>query len=335
MNPANGEMCTYETESGKSDYTWSVTGGSILMGQGTRFLAVKWENVNAEGHISVYYTADNACVTSPTDSTVTMTTTTDATLQNLVVSEGTLSPAFNASITNYTVDVINSVTSITITATANDANATVSGDGAKSLNVGANTFNIVVTAKDGTTKKTYTVIVTRVASNDATLSNLSVNEGTLLPLFSQSIFAYTVEVENEIENITINATPNHPNATVSGTGTKTLIEGTNNFGIVVTAENNTTSQTYNLVINRKNATGIEKTPTNQLIIYPNPVKDYLYIRFEKPIEKIEIYNQSGICALTENNPTEKLNVATLTNGFYLVRIYIGGILVTQKIFIRK
>jgi len=92
----------------------------------------------------------------------------DATLKSLTVSEETLTPAFDADITEYTVDVTTDISSITINATANYSAATVSGDGIKSLNVGDNTFNIVVTAEDGTTTNTYTVVVTRATTTGTT-----------------------------------------------------------------------------------------------------------------------------------------------------------------------
>jgi len=79
-------------------------------------------------------------------------------LATLTVSAGTLSPTFNPSVYAYTVTVPSSVANITLTATPLD-NATVSGDGEKALNTGLNTFNIVVTTKDG--QNTYTVIVDR------------------------------------------------------------------------------------------------------------------------------------------------------------------------------
>ena len=62
--------------------------------------------------------------------------------------------------TSYTLDVGNSVTKITIKASAADEKATVSGTGTKSLKEGKNTFNVVVTAESGA-KKTYVVTVTR------------------------------------------------------------------------------------------------------------------------------------------------------------------------------
>jgi len=64
-------------------------------------------------------------------------------------------------------------------------------------------------------------------------------------------------------------------------------------------------------------------------------KDELYITAESPVAKVEIYNQSGACVLINNNPTEKLNVAHLANGVYLVRIYTNGTPVTKKIVIKK
>lgn len=62
--------------------------------------------------------------------------------------------------TSYTLDVGNSVTKITIKATASDEKASVSGTGTKTLKEGKNTFSVVVTAESGA-KKTYTVTVTR------------------------------------------------------------------------------------------------------------------------------------------------------------------------------
>lgn len=97
---------------------------------------------------------------------------TDASLASLTVSEGTLSPAFEASQTSYTVSVDNSVSQITIGGIANHSQAFVTGNtGSKELAIGLNVFNIVVTAEDGTTQQTYSVTVTR-----ATPSGIA-NEG--------------------------------------------------------------------------------------------------------------------------------------------------------------
>ena len=85
----------------------------------------------------------------------------DATLKSLTVSNGELSPVFAADVTEYTVDVAYSVNNITITGTANHANATVANVTGKALEVGENPISITVTAEDGATKKDYTVTVVR------------------------------------------------------------------------------------------------------------------------------------------------------------------------------
>jgi hypothetical protein len=104
----------------------------------------------------------------PAKATITLTVkdslSIDASLSNLTVSTGSLSPAFNSTTYSYTVDVPYSTSSITLTATTTDANASISGDGVKNLSVGANVFTIIVTAEDGATTQTYTVTVNRAAN---------------------------------------------------------------------------------------------------------------------------------------------------------------------------
>jgi len=100
----------------------------------------------------------------------------DATLGSLTVSSGTLNPVFNADTTNYTVEVTNDVSSITIDAIANSSAATISGTGTKSINVGSNTVTVTVTAEDGTTK-IYTIVINRpniTAINEVKNTNLNI-----------------------------------------------------------------------------------------------------------------------------------------------------------------
>ncbi len=102
------------------------------------------------------------------------TTSSDASLRELRLSGVTLSPAFAAATTSYTASVANGVSSTTVTATQNDAAATLAispNDGAAdtagrqvSLDVGSTTVTVKVTAADGTTTQTYTVTVSRAAA---------------------------------------------------------------------------------------------------------------------------------------------------------------------------
>ena len=97
----------------------------------------------------------------------------DATLNALTISSGTLSPIFTSGTDTYTASVDNSVSSVTVTPTVDDSHAAIkvngslvtSGNASSSipLTVGANEIDIVVTAQDGTTVETYVVDVTRAA----------------------------------------------------------------------------------------------------------------------------------------------------------------------------
>lgn len=81
-------------------------------------------------------------------------------LESLVVNGYNLTPTFNKFTQSYDLIVPNSVGSIRVSATALDSNATITGTGNIPLNVGNNTINIVVRAKNGDTR-TYTLNVVR------------------------------------------------------------------------------------------------------------------------------------------------------------------------------
>lgn len=79
-------------------------------------------------------------------------------LESLGLSVGEIT--FNKTTQSYTVIVPNSVTRITIAATPEDSKTRVSGDGIKTLKVYTNTFRIVVTDENQTTR-TYTLNIVR------------------------------------------------------------------------------------------------------------------------------------------------------------------------------
>ncbi|HWB04923.1 MAG TPA: choice-of-anchor D domain-containing protein [Verrucomicrobiales bacterium] len=101
---------------------------------------------------------------------------TNALLGSLTLSTGTLQPAFTPQVTSCTAQVSEITESVTFNASADDARSTLSWridsaawqpglTGAAQfpvpLHFGANTVDIRVTAQDGTTVKTYSVIITR------------------------------------------------------------------------------------------------------------------------------------------------------------------------------
>lgn len=175
----------------------------------------------------------------------------DNTLSSLAVVQSTLTPSFDPAIESYISNVAYTVTNVDITATASSDAATVSGTGNKDLNTGDNTFEIVVTAENNTTK-TYTIVVKRAKNNNAKLSNITISGGfTLTPSFDPDTTTYNVSVPNSASSIDITAFKQDPNAvSVTGVGTVNLNTGFNTINIVVTAENGTTKKTYTLIVER-------------------------------------------------------------------------------------
>jgi pimeloyl-ACP methyl ester carboxylesterase len=102
---------------------------------------------------------------------VTSSSSANTALESLVLSSGTLSPDFSGDTTSYTSSVPYAVDSLTVTPTTSDPTASVqvndtaaaSGSPSNEINleVGPNTIDVTVTAPDGTTSRTHTVIVTR------------------------------------------------------------------------------------------------------------------------------------------------------------------------------
>jgi hypothetical protein len=195
----------------------------------------------------------------------------DATLKSLAISAGTLTPAFNANTTDYTVNVANDVTAINVTGVANHPEATVSGNvTGKTLEVGDNNVvSITVAAENGTTTVTYTVRIVRAPAADATLKSLTVSSGDLSPAFDANTTGYTVRVANSVTNIDVTGTANHAAATVSGNVTGKLLEvGSNNVvNITVTAEDGTT-RTYTVTIHRVSSDATLKSLTLSAVTLP-------------------------------------------------------------------
>lgn len=104
------------------------------------------------------------------------TSSKDASLASLTISPGTLKPAFSADVTEYTAAVPSDVTSITVSAPAKDGGAKVAVSGNDDLQDGENTITCTVTAEDGETTKTYTIMVTK--SDDAAASNGETDAGS-------------------------------------------------------------------------------------------------------------------------------------------------------------
>jgi uncharacterized delta-60 repeat protein len=246
--------------------TVKVNGATVASGTATTSIPI----AVGTNTITVLVTAQDGTTQKTYTVTVTRAVSSVATLNGLALSSGSLNPAFTSNTAAYTLAVANSVTSTTVNATVTNSAATVNVNGATvasgtasspiALAVGSNTISVLVTAQDGTTQKTYTVTVTRAASNVATLSGLVISAGSLSPTFASGTTAYTLAAANNVTSTTVIPTVTDTSATVkvngvtvaSGTTSASipLAVGANTISVEVTAQNGTTKQTYTVTIAR-------------------------------------------------------------------------------------
>ena len=201
-----------------------------------------------------------------------LTESTDATLSSLVLTGVQLTDAdgnaveFNPATATYKGKAAFSTKQTTVTAMTNhigaglelptDADAKTPGTQVALTNAGveyiirievtpesamaeANTGEVTIPSAD-TGKTIYTIRVTRAAeaSTDATLSSLSVMDGSnavaLTPAFDADTTSYTADVGSEVESVNVSAMKTHIGATVSGdTGDQSLGAGGTTTSIVV------------------------------------------------------------------------------------------------------
>ena len=196
-----------------------------------------------------------------------------AVLVTLSLSDVTLSPAFSSETLNYTASVVNGIGMTTVKATVpaeaqiGPAAAATDDGHPVTLDVGANTINLAVTAGGVTTF--YEIVITRgEAAADATLGNLELVDITLEPEFSRHTYRYTATVPNSDVATDITATGNGEAEIVYKVGGRTLASAdavplTENarttITIEVTSNDEKNTETYTVVVRRLGSVGVTDT----------------------------------------------------------------------------
>jgi formylglycine-generating enzyme required for sulfatase activity len=116
---------------------------------------------------------DTTAVT-PTPTPTPIPVENNADLSSLIVSSGTLVPAFSTGITEYSMLLANSVSKITVTGIPASNKATISANSGveQDLEVGHSTMTLEVIAQDGITSKEYTVKIDRIGDYTSAHINL-------------------------------------------------------------------------------------------------------------------------------------------------------------------
>lgn len=238
---------------------------------------VKYDSVN----LTLTYSINNG--TSKTDESITKVfivkgkkpKSNDATLKNVVISQGSMNQTFNKDVFEYTIyNIADTINSIKFTAECNDGNCETSYEGGKSrsattgktstitLNQGNNDIKITVKSESGTTSNVYTFKTIRGEStyNSANLSKLAVGIYTLEPAFVPNNYEYKITVPNKITTTKdlIEYTSLDASASVKFDDVDLKV-GENIVNIVVTNALGDDTKTYKLTITRLSDDDIDVT----------------------------------------------------------------------------
>ena len=183
--------------------------------------------------------------TTPTQPTTSKTETksSNSKLEKLEIAEGVLSPEFDEEETEYTINLPNEITKLSIAATADHSRATVEIVGNEELKEGENEIEVIVTAEDGS-KTTYKITAIRqlpelslqmlnvyYIDKDGTRVNLVLN-----PQFVFNTYEYTIleKLPYSVKSLQVEATANREGAEIKITGDSKLQVGTNEILVTIT-----------------------------------------------------------------------------------------------------
>ena len=117
-------------------------------------------------------------------------------------------------------------------------------------------YTVNVSSEDGRVKEYHMAVVRQGHAGDATLRSLSLSKAELSPDFDPQETEYTSTVNNDTARTIVRTTPSNSGATVTindsaqKVDTISLNEGSNTITIVVTSEDESTTETYTVTVTR-------------------------------------------------------------------------------------
>lgn len=232
----------------------------------------------------------------------------DATLKNLIISEGELD--FKSDKYLYLVEVDSGLENIEVEAVTNDYMATVKINKPDKLSFGENIIEVIVTAEDGTII-TYIINVYRL-SNDVTIKSLTIKNYDIG--FKSNIYKYNLKIKGE-NSLDLRVVLNDEKSTYKIIGNENLSSG-GTIKIEVTAEDGTKA-VYEIIVYNLSSDATIKSLTikNYDIKFKSDVYRYqLNINDENKLDigvilndekaKYEIVGNNNL----KNNSVIKINV---------------------------
>ena len=275
-NYSNSATFKCEKE-GKINIEIAADSSAVLNGQyvdvaGQKTVTVKAKETtsntnNSSSNNQSNGTTQNNTNTNASNSTATANKSTEARLKNMGIKEKAYDfTGFKRDRKEYSIEVPNKITSLTVYATPVDSKAKVAGTGKVTLKEGDNTVTVTVTAEAGNTE-TYTLKIKRnttaedeAGDSDETqtdnvsgafgLSSLDIDDVNLRPGFDTEIYQYTIDLKQDLSKLEIETIPTADDTTVEIFGNENLHEGENLITILVKNKKTGQTATYQITVNK-------------------------------------------------------------------------------------
>ena len=164
VSGGNGAVRVIGSVSGTSESASTLRFKALKAGS-TKIEVTDYEGYDADEQLLDITQLGSSSVTINSSSTAAAASS-DASLSSLQISPGTLSPEFSAEVDSYTASVSLDTEKLTVSAVPASDKATVALSGTD-LQEGENTVTCTVTAEDGSTQRTYTILVNRVEGGES------------------------------------------------------------------------------------------------------------------------------------------------------------------------
>jgi gliding motility-associated-like protein len=204
---------------------------------------------------------------------------------------------------DYTATVAPDVSSVMLTGIVENPNSTIKVNGVSvasgaasapvAISVGGTVINLVVTAQDGVSTRTYHVTVNRTGSNIANATSIKLTPASMLVKVSSTLtdVSYTTTVAPDLTTVILTAIPEDANSTMkvngvsvtSGAASAPIALNVDEtvVNLVVTAQDGITTRAYHITVSRTgssiaNATALRLTPTSTLVKVSSTLTDVNY-----------------------------------------------------------
>lgn len=165
-----------------------------------------------------------------------------------------------------------------------------------------------------TTTIDYTSSIFGITGSDCLIMNYNSSTGVSVGLTRYAnaaingqglLFKVTIQTKSTLPNLTLTPVTAYVDAANNQVGDALVVQDapTNNLTII-------------------NNLGINNIKSDEFVIYPNPVKDFLIIKGKTVVNKVTIFNSLGqlLFEKNQNNNEFSLDLSNLSNGNYFIKI---------------